>query len=432
MRKVPAKDNSRHVGRISLLLLSIVSITSALLLAEITLRGLIEPSPYSYGRLLGIELPPYRLVSAEPVRLSGDRSEWADGLIVDGNRITVGDLWGINREDPLLGYVPLEDAVSANGWWQSNNIGARARQPTSTQPAEGVTRILVFGESFTQGSRVRQEETWPYYLDVSRQDVEVVNLAVDGYSMAQSYLRYLEMRERIGHDIVILMFVPAVDLWRDVNVRRDVGAYWWGTETVMPRFVGEDGRLTLVAPPAASKSESAESTMRSILWSHLENYDSFFNEKVYEEPDGLGHSVIYRLGLRQWHIMSNKRYRESLWDPQSEAQRVTREIFLSMDSQVEADGKQFLLVTLPLSWELEGKAYADRHERLCKSVGDSGVGCLDLMEGLRNISPIELDLTYDGSHFGPSTNRIIADLILDYLNDQELLQPKMPDTKEKL
>ena len=83
MRKVPAKDNSRHVGRISLLLLSIVSITSALLLAEITLRGLIEPSPYSYGRLLGIELPPYRLVSAEPVRLSGDRSEWADGLIVD-------------------------------------------------------------------------------------------------------------------------------------------------------------------------------------------------------------------------------------------------------------------------------------------------------------------------------------------------------------
>jgi hypothetical protein len=403
-----------------------------LLLGEAALRALTEPSPYSFGRLFGMELPPYRLVAAEPVRLSDDRSEWADGLIVDGDRITVGDLWGIFREDPLLGYVPQEDAVSTNGWWQSNNIGARSRQPTSAQPSDGVTRILVFGESFAQGSRVRQEETWPHYLNVGQQDIEVVNLAVDGYSMAQSYLRYLEMRERIGHNIVLLMFVPAVDLWRDVNIRRDVAAYWWGTDTLMPRFILDEDRLTLVEPLDAAESTSAESRMRPLLWSHLQKYDSFFNEKVYEEPDGLGHSVIYRLGLRQWHIMSNKRYRESLWDPQSEAQRVTREIFRSMGRQVEADGNQFLLVTLPLSWELEGNAFADRHERICKSLVNSGVGCLDLMESLRDILPNELDLTYDGSHFGPSTNRIIADLILDHLHEKGLLQPKMHDSRTEL
>jgi hypothetical protein len=422
MRRVPWKD----------IALLGVSVTFLLFLGEAALRVLTEPSPYSFGRLFGIELPPYRLVPAEPVRLSDDRSEWADGLIVDGDRITVGDLWGIFREDPLLGYVPQEDAVSTNGWWQSNNIGARSRRPTSTQPSDGVTRILVFGESFAQGSRVRQEETWPHYLNVSQQDIEVVNLAVDGYSMAQSYLRYLETRDRIEHDIVILMFVPAVDLWRDVNIRRDVAAYWWGTYTLMPRFILDEDRLRLIEPLATAESAAAESQMRSLLWSHLEKYDSFFNEMVYEEPGGLGHSVIYRLGLRQWHIMSNKRYRESLWDPQSEAQRVTREIFRSMDSQVEADGKQFLLVTLPLSWELEDKAFADRHERICKSVSDSGAGCLDLMESLHNISPNELDLTYDGSHFGPSSNRIIADLILDHLSEKGLLQPKTPDSPGEL
>ena len=426
MRRVPGKD----------IALLVVSITLVLLLGEAALRGLIEPSPYSFGRLFGIELPPYRLVPAEPVRLSDDRNEWAGGLIVDGNRITVGDLWGIYREDPLLGYVPQEDAVSANGWWQSNNIGARSRQPTSTQPAEGVTRILVFGDSFAQGARVRQEETWPHYLNASRQDIEVVNLAVDGYGMAQSYLRYLEMRDRIGHDIVILMFVPAVDLWRDVNVRRDVAAYWWGTYTLMPRFILDEDRLRLVKPLAAAESTSAESTMRSIIWSHLEKYDSFFNEEVYEEPDGLGRSVIYRLGLRQWHIMSNKRYRESLWDPQSEAQRVTREIFRSMDRPVEADGKRFLLVTLPLTSELEeldeDNTIAERHEGICTSMGASDVGCLNLTESLRDMSPNELDLAYDGSHFGPSTNRIIADLILDHLNDKGLLQPKMPDSRAEL
>lgn len=426
MRKVLGKD----------IALLAVSITLVLLLGEAALRGLIEPSPYSSGRLFGIELPPYRLVPAEPVRLSEDRSEWADGLIVDGNRITVGDLWGIYREDPLLGYVPQEDTVSVNGWWQSNKIGARARQPTSTQPADGVTRILVFGDSFVQGSRVRQEETWPYYLDVSRQDIEVVNLGVDGYSMAQSYLRYLGMRGRIGHDIVILMFVPAVNLWRDVNVRRDVAAYWWGTYTLMPRFILDKDRLRLVKPLAAAKPTSAESTVRSILWSHLEEYDSFFDEEVYEEPDGLRHSVIYRLGLRQWHIRSNKRYRESLWDPQSDAQRVTREIFRSMDRQVEADGQRFLLVTLPLISELqeldEDNTIAERHEGICTSMLDTGVGCLDLLAGLRDMFPNELDLAYDGSHFGPSANRIIADLILDHLNRKGLLISQIYDSDAEM
>jgi hypothetical protein len=204
----------------------------------------------------------------------------------------------------------------------------------------------------------------------------------------------------------------------------------------MPRFVLEDGRLRLVEPLAAAESTSKESHMRSILWSHLEKYDSFFNEEVYEEPDGLGHSVIYRLGLRQWHVMSNERYRESLWDPQSEAQRVTREIFRSMNRQVEADGKRFLLVTLPLTSELEevdeDNAIAERHQGICTSMLDTGVGCLNLLEGLRDTPPSDLDLAYDGSHFGPSTNRIIADLILDHLHEKGLLQPKMPDSRAEL
>ena len=133
------------------ILLFFASVCLIVLLAEAGLRFLSQPSEYSSGRFLGHELPPYKLLLDEPLRMRRNRSEWVDGLIVDGKKITVGDLWGIYREDALLGYVPQENTVSANGWWESNNIGARAREATSPVIPPGLTRLLVFGESLAQG-----------------------------------------------------------------------------------------------------------------------------------------------------------------------------------------------------------------------------------------------------------------------------------------
>jgi len=139
------------------ILLAASSAGFALLAIEIALRGLVVPSPTSAGHVLGSELPPIRLIPPQPP-VHQPRAGQPD-------RIRRDDLAGIVREDPLVGYVPRERAISSNGWWQSNNVGARARHDTAAEPLPGTTRVLVFGDSFAGGSRVPQEQAWPAVLD---------------------------------------------------------------------------------------------------------------------------------------------------------------------------------------------------------------------------------------------------------------------------
>ena len=146
-------------------------------------------------------------------------------------KITIGDLWGYYRNDSLVGYVPLENSISHNRWWQSNNLGARERAETFKEKPKDLSRILAFGDSFTNCSRVSQQETWPYFFGSENQQLEVINFGVDGYSTAQSFLRFQGIREKVDYDLILFMFVPSDDLWRDINVRRDLGEGGWDTNT---------------------------------------------------------------------------------------------------------------------------------------------------------------------------------------------------------
>ena len=412
----------------NVLLLS-VSFCLVLLLCEAGLRFGLQPSPYSYGRFLGKELPPYRLLPEGPLPLRGDRSEWYEGLIVDGEKITAGDLFGIYREDSLLGFAPRENTVSANGWWQSNNIGVRSREATAPEKPPGVSRLLVFGESFAQGSRVRQEDSWPYILDEGVESLEVLNLAVDGYSMAQAYLRYRLLRREIDYDAVLLMLVPASDLWRDVNIRRDVGGEWWGSYISMPRFLLKDGALQLIRPfppPEVYTHVRTSPGLADSLKAHLRAYDRFYHDRMYASPVLAKHSLLYKLLLLNWHVYEKKKYRNSLWDTNSEAQQIMRKLFAQMKAAVEQDGKVFILVTLPSYGELlqlaSDPGIAERHRKLAAAVAAGGVDCVNLLEALRRIPVAELDSGYDGSHYGPKGNRQIARLIRQHLMRQGIVK----------
>ena len=68
------------------------------------------------------------------------------------------------------------------------------------RPGPGITRIVMLGDSVAFGSGVSDEETFSALLD-ARPDLEVVNLAVDGYGTDQALLRL----EREG-----LAYAPAV------------------------------------------------------------------------------------------------------------------------------------------------------------------------------------------------------------------------------
>ncbi len=377
---------------------------------EVGLRGFVKPSPMSAGRLLGSELPPMRLVPREPpvrrVRRDGP-----------AGRIRYDDLNGLVREDAVLGYAPREEAVSTNGWWQSNNIGARARHATAAARVPGKTRVLIFGDSFAAGSRVPQESAWPAVLEAANPTLEVVSLGVDGYSAAQSLLRYRTLADRLEHDVVLLTQSPRADFWREVNTLRALAG--WRSYTVMPRFVLDDGRLQLVPspyePPLAIYADNRD-VPSPRLRDHLQRYDRFYVPWMYDASLGLASSsVLAKLVLARWHAALLRRRHEEVLEPGSEAVAVSGRIARAMHDEARAHGARFLQILLPSELDLgrlrRRPAYREQWHALAAAVSGVGVDCVDLAETLLAPPAEVVDRGFDGTHHGPRANRLIAEAV---------------------
>jgi hypothetical protein len=394
----------------------LLSSIAALLLLEAAARLLVEPSERGYGRLGGVDLPPIRIVTAQKASETEDRDATVE--IVTGDVVTLGDLWGLWELDPMLGYVPQPDRRSANGWWQSNNLGARARAPTAREPAPGRRRVLVFGDSYAHGSRLPQEEVWTTVLERLDPSIEAVNLAADGYSMAQAYLRYRGMRDAVAHHVVVLVLVPAVDLWRDVNVIRDL-AQFWDLPYVLPRAILEDGSLRIV-PPFYSDPEEVRRRdhphLSDALVAHLRRYDRFYFPARYEAPPIVGRSVLYKVAAAAYASAQERAVWRRLWKPDWEAVRVTSAIVAAMREDVVGSGADFLAIMLPTEYDIarlrEDGAFAARWRALVRNLCGEVAECQDLAPILTALDPACVDRGRDGSHYGPKLNGVLAEAAL--------------------
>ncbi len=422
------------------LLLSLAALFFFWLLLEITIRLLITPSATASGALFGVELPPFKLLPPTTPPPFTDHATWYKGLVVEGQKITLGDLWGFFRKDALLGYAPQESMTSANGWWQTNNLGARARGDISERTAPGQHRWLVFGDSFAVGSRVRQEEVWSSILDAKIEHVEVVNFGVDGYGMGQSFLRYQAVKKKAEHDLVLLMFVPSQDLWRDINTRRDLRGNWelyW----VMPRFSLDQGELELIESPFENVSRDRGQNIEDMdmaLRTHLRRYDRFYFRSKYEEPWLVGKSILYRLFAKAYYKYQDESLVNSLPHPDSEAFQVSRAIFAAMNDEAKLDGNRFVLVFLPSLhdlWLVE--RHASDRSNWAQMVSVScrlDLICIDLLAEIQSLPEDQLDSGYDGTHYGPKANELIAELIRHRLELEGVLaegqghapEPRLP------
>ena len=315
-------------------------------LVEVCLNILVQPSENSSGVFLGNELPPLKPLPPGPVphyqdritALEKNRAEWYESLVVANKKITRGDLWGIFREDELLGHAPQENAISEHAWWQSNNLGARAGKDISFAKPQLKQRILFFGDSYTQGSRVPQEETFVWYLNALAEDVEAINFGVDGYSMGQAYLRFGMLKNQIEFDRVILVIVPTADLWRDINVNRYIGG-GWPSYWAFPRFIEQDAALKFIPGPYKSLQSLLDDNRASVsprLKEHLRKYDRFYLDSWYEPTPVLDNSVMYKLAKVWWSQRKEAALSDQLKQPGSEAMRVVKKIFAAMDKEVTA------------------------------------------------------------------------------------------------
>ena len=88
---------------------------------------------------------------------------------------------------------------------KQNGHGHRGRDHGSVK-ATGKSRILILGDSFTEGVHVKEDELFSSRLEAMNPDLEAMNAGVGGYGTVQEYLYLVREGLAFDPDLVLLMF----------------------------------------------------------------------------------------------------------------------------------------------------------------------------------------------------------------------------------
>ncbi len=154
--------------------------------------------------------------------------------------------------DPLRGWRTkpnVTDLQVFNGKiLNTNSKGLRGKTEFSYGKNKRKSRILIFGDSFTFGDEVSDNETYSYYLQQMLPQTEVINMGVHGYGHDQMLLLLREEGVKYEPDIVILGFL-GLDISRNLLQFRDFAK---------PRFVLNSGQLKLTGTPVPRPEDILE------------------------------------------------------------------------------------------------------------------------------------------------------------------------------
>jgi lysophospholipase L1-like esterase len=163
---------------------------------------------------------------------------------------------------PVVGYrfIPhLKARIPHEGGGyllQANEAGFRSNRPFLKAATEGRRRVLMFGDSFTAGDAVSNQQRYSDLLEAMLPRLEVYNFGLSSTGTDQQYLAWREFASGIEHDaVVIAVFVE--------NVRRVVARFRphrdaTGRERLYakPYYTLEGDQLRLhQVPPAAEGME---------------------------------------------------------------------------------------------------------------------------------------------------------------------------------
>ncbi len=127
----------------------------------------------------------------------------------------------------------------------SNSRGLRGRREFAVPKPAGVYRIALFGDSFTFGEDVSDEETFGEQMGKLLAGVEILNFGVHGYGHDQMLLYLREALPIYQPDVVLVGHVTD-DSLRNLTRFRDFAK---------PRFRLRDGALRLEGTPVPSPQQ---------------------------------------------------------------------------------------------------------------------------------------------------------------------------------
>ncbi len=246
----------------------------------------------------------------------------------------------------LLGWVG--NPCFQNGTYRNKQgLRAPADRLFSLQPATGVVRIAIFGDSMTE-STLTIEESWGYLLERALQDqgtaAEVLNFGVGGYGIDQAYLRWKVEGVKFRPQYVVLGLYP-------LNVARTTKVFPSESVLTKPRFVEEGGTLRVINSPTipiddivASVAQLPNSELGrqdTYLQSHLDDYKLFWWR--YSRFVGFGEINLVQNRFVGTQYNNMKEY----FGLNSEGARLTIEIVRLFNRSVKEHGAEFCVLNIP-------------------------------------------------------------------------------------
>lgn len=120
-------------------------------------------------------------------------------------------IYNFDVHNPTLGWSVAPNirnkAVFENRILNSNSKGIRGTKEYSKDKPANTKRIMIFGDSYTFGDEVSDNETYSYQLDQLLKNTEVMNMGIHAFGHDQMLIYLNETIENYQPDIVILGYV---------------------------------------------------------------------------------------------------------------------------------------------------------------------------------------------------------------------------------
>jgi len=145
-----------------------------------------------------------------------------------------------------------------------NADGIRSDRTYTLKKPDGVTRVIVCGDSMPAGQFVSNDLRFSEWLERQHPGLEVINLSLEGSGTDQQVLLYEQVGSRYDHDAVLLLpFLQnprrnMVDAREAINPRTGERML-----RAKPRFKLIDGILTLTNVPVPTEMTPAELSAKS-------------------------------------------------------------------------------------------------------------------------------------------------------------------------
>jgi hypothetical protein len=323
--------------------------------------------------------------------------------------------------DSILGWTIKKNG--SYGKYRANAQSIRSDGIYEKTPPNDVIRIASFGDSFTHGDEVKNEETWQEVMSSLGEDLEVMNFGVPAYGLDQAYLRYKHYGKAYSPDIVFIGFMSE-------NINRNVNVFppFYVPDAAMPlskpRFYILDDSLKLRANHIKKRDEykSMLDEPHSVLPT-LTKYDFHFNSNRGFYKSGIeDFSPLVRL-LKMVLFSAKKRLLPNLYENTSnEPFQVTIRLFDHFYDDVIANSSLPIIILFPNRQDVtlfKGSSHK-RYQAILSyfdSMGYTYIDCLDILGDSKNA--IDTDLLFasksGAAHYSPLANRLIAKHILNSL-----------------